>query len=432
MNRLIILGFIISTLASCIPIPPITQNTTVKKEVNPFAHKKFVTQDFNYESSLKTVVLYPKGNTNTQTLESAVMYLGQTAPLVLEFDELASKPSAFSAKIIHCNHDWTISTLNEIEFINDLNLFDFDAPTVSNNTRQKYYHYSFTLPPVKASGNYLIKVFRKGQEKDLILIRRFMVYEKKWEIKPSIIEKANGEHIVKCKIHYGGVELKNSAGIRVLIRQNQRWDNASVLKQATTKDDKNKFVSYQMQTKTFEGSNEFRRFDMSSFQFIGKRIYSTETLETGNVVTLEIDKLRPRSPYKRVMDFNGGYIVYDERGGNPNVRADYAKVNFTLKCEELDDDVYVVGKFNNWQAQPQNLMNYNLETRQYEANLLLKQGVYDYMYARKTDDGKVFYFDKIEGSHAKTSNQYEIFVYYRHPNARNDQMVGYTTFGSGN
>ncbi|WP_299460266.1 type IX secretion system plug protein domain-containing protein [uncultured Microscilla sp.] len=430
MNKLLIFGFIVSTLASCIPIPPIVVKDQVKKEVNPFAHKKFVTRDFNYESTLKTILLYPKGNTPTQALESSVMYLGQTAPLVLEFDDLSAKPSAFSAKLIHCNRDWTISSLNEIEFINDLNLFDFDAPKLSNNTHQKYYHYSFTIPPVKTSGNYLIKVFRKGQEKDLVLIRRFMVYEKKWEIKPSIIEKPNGEHLVQCKIHYGGVELTNPENITVLIRQNQRWDNALLL-QNGTRDNKNKFISYRMTTKAFEGSNEFRRFDMSSFQFIGKRIYSTETLETGNIVTLETDKLRPQATYKKIMDFNGGYIVYDERGGNPQLKADYAQVNFTLKCNELKDEVYVVGKFNNWQTTPKNRMNYNLETRQYEAVLLLKQGVYDYMYARKTEDGQIFYFDQLEGNHPKTNNQYEIFVYYRQSDSRNDQMVGYTTFGSG-
>lgn len=434
MNKLLIIGFIAAICASCIPIPPIVKNDEVKKEINPFAYKKFVTRDINYEPSLRTVLLYPKGNVQTQALESPVMYLGQTAPLILEFDDLKNKQSAFSAKIIHCNQDWTISSLNEMEFINDMNLFEFDVPKASYNTRQKYYHYSFRVPPVKASGNYLIKVFRKGQERDLILIRRFMVYEKKWEVKPIVTSKKNGTQAIQCKVHYGGFDLKNPDGVKIVIRQNQRWGNALLLDKATKKDNTNKYLEFRavIDKQAFKGFNEFRRFDMSSFQFIGKRIYSTETLETGNVVTLEVDKPRNKVTYKRVMDFNGGYIVQDERGGDAAYAADYAQVKFTLKCDEIDDDVYVIGKFNNWEASPQNIMTYNLETHRYETTLLLKQGLYDYMYGYKTDNNRMLYFSKLEGSYPKTHNQYEVFIYYRPENSRTDQMVGYTTFASGN
>ncbi|OJJ23212.1 hypothetical protein BKI52_02320 [marine bacterium AO1-C] len=418
----------------CIPIPPITKDK-VKKVVDPFAHKKFVTYDFNYEPTLKSVMLYPLGNITTQSLESPVIYLGQTAPLILEFDDLRAEKSSFSAKIVHCNQDWKISSLNEIEFINDLNLFEFDAPKASYNTRQKYFHYTFRVPPVKASGNYLLKVFRKGQERDLIMIKRFMVYEKKWEITPAVVTagKDKPEQVIVCKVHYGGEELKNSKGVKVLIRQNQRWDNAVLINKSSGHEQANKNLLYKtiLNAKTFRGGNEFRRFDMSSFRFIGQRIYSAETLETGNLVTLEVDRPRVSNTYTAKQDFNGGYIVQDERGGDAKFATDYAKVKFTLKCDELDDNVYVMGKFNNWKASPANEMIYNLETHQYEATLLLKQGIYDYMYGHKPEKGGVLFFQQIEGSHFKARNQYEVFVYYRPLNTRTDQLVGYTTFGSG-
>lgn len=434
MNKLPIICVLLIAFTSCIPIPPITKNE-VKKVTDPFAHKKFITTDFNYEPTLKTVLLYPKGGVTTQSLESPVIYLGQTAPLILEFDDLRSTKYEFSAKVIHCNQDWTISSLNEIEFINDLNLFEFEPPKLSYNTRQKYYHYSFKVPTVKASGNYLIKVFRKGKEGDLILTRRFMVYEKKWEIKPSVQKnKDKPFQVVQCKIHYGGDELKNPQDVKVLIRQNQRWDNAVLLQKATSHERTNKLLRYEatIANLTFKGTNEFRRFDMSSFRFIGQRIYSTETLETGNTVTLETDKPRTRAPYKQILDFNGGYIVRDERGGDTKFATDYAKVKFTLKCDEIDDNVYVIGKFNNWRTVPENEMIYNLETHQYEATILLKQGVYDYMYGHRPDKGGSVRFHSLEGNHLKANNQYEIFVYYRPPNSRTDQLLGYTTFGSGN
>ena len=390
MKKLLIIGFLATIFTHCIPIPPITKYK-VKKVVDPYAHKKFVTRDFDYESTLRSVMLYPLGNITTQSLESPVIYLGQTAPLILEFDDLRATRSSFSAKIVHCNQDWTISSLNEIEFINDLNLFEFDPPKSSYNTRQKYFHYTFKVPPVKASGNYLIKVFRKGQERDLILIRRFMVYEKRWEVSPSVVKagKNNLNQIVECKVHYGGEALKNSQNVKVLIRQNQRWDNALLLTKTSGHEQANKNLIYKtmLDTRVFQGGNEFRRFDMSSFRFIGQRIYSAEMLETGNVVTLEQDAPRKGSAYRVRRDFNGGYIVQDERGADAKFATDYAKVKFTLKCDELDENVYVVGKFNNWQMLPENEMVYNLETHQYEATLLLKQGIYDYMYGHKPEKG---------------------------------------------
>ena len=436
MNRLLVICFFITTaLACCIPIPPITKEKVTKK-VNPFAHKKFVTTDFNYEPTLHSVLLYPQGIVQTQTLESSVAYLGQTAPLILEFDDLKSEKSVFSAKIIHCNLDWSISSLNEIEFINDLNLFEFDPPKSSYNTRLKYNHYRFKVPPVKASGNYLIKVFRKGQERDLILIRRFMVYDKKWEVKSNVISKGkdSATQMIQCIVNYRGTDLKNPQDVKVLIRQNQRWDNALLLHKFKGRDNANKVITFEgvVNQKTFKGANEFRRFDMSSFRFIGKRIYSTEMLETGNIVTLETDKPRNNAAYKRIIDFNGGYIVQDERGGDAAFAADYAKVKFSLKCDEIEDEVYVVGKFNNWKTSSYNEMVYNLETRQYEAVLVLKQGIYDYMYGHKAAAEATLNFNELEGSYAKTNNQYEVFVYYRPVNSRTDQLVGYTTFASGN
>ena len=313
MKRLLIIFFAI-VFTRCIPIPPITKDK-VKKVVDPFAHKKFVTHDFNYEPSLKSVMLYPLGNITTQSLESPVIYLGQTAPLILEFDDLSTKRSSFRAKIIHCNQNWKISSLNEIEFINDLNLFEFDAPKSSYNTRQKYFHYTFRIPPVKASGNYLIKVFRKGHERDLVLIRRFMVYEKKWEVTAAAVEsgKNNPGQTIVCKVHYGGEVLENPQGVKVLIRQNQRWDNAILLTKFNARERANKNLLYKtaINAKAFRGGNEFRRFDMSSFQFIGQRIYSAETLKSGNTVTLEVDQPRVSRNYVARQDFNGGYFVQD-------------------------------------------------------------------------------------------------------------------------
>ena len=60
----------------------------------------------------------------------------------------------------------------------------------------------------------------------------------------------------------------------------------------------------------------------------------------------------------------------------------------------------------------------------YFAEVELKQGFYDYMFAIEKD-GKLKP-EYIEGSSFQTENFYEIFVYLREPGDRYDRVIGYS------
>ena len=55
---------------------------------------------------------------------------------------------------------------------------------------------------------------------------------------------------------------------------------------------------------------------------------------------------------------------------------------------------------------------------------LLKQGYYNYLFALKPA-GQPADFQYFEGSRFETENAYDIFVYYRAPGTRYDQIIGY-------
>ena len=57
-------------------------------------------------------------------------------------------------------------------------------------------------------------------------------------------------------------------------------------------------------------------------------------------------------------------------------------------------------------------MTYDDENGMYIAEVLLKQGKYDYMYALEKEDGEID-LETIEGSSGSTLNKYNIIVYYR-------------------
>ena len=60
----------------------------------------------------------------------------------------------------------------------------------------------------------------------------------------------------------------------------------------------------------------------------------------------------------------------------------------------------------------------------YQANLLLKQGIYNYRFETKNPS------DYLEGNYAQTENQYDILVYYRKPGTRIDALVGFQRINS--
>ena len=93
------------------------------------------------------------------------------------FDDLRSDRDTYYARIIHCNYDWTKSDLQDLDYLSDYNEFPMNNSEFSVDTHIPYVHYWFLLPPVRLPGNYVIMVYRGSDKEDIILTKRFMVYE---------------------------------------------------------------------------------------------------------------------------------------------------------------------------------------------------------------------------------------------------------------
>ena len=65
--------------------------------------------------------------------------------------------------------------------------------------------------------------------------------------------------------------------------------------------------------------------------------------------------------------------------------------------------------------------------KRFYGNLFLKQGVYDYQYiwVERSNNRPVVDHTAFEGSFFQTNNTYQIFVYYRKPGARWDELLGF-------
>ena len=88
-----------------------------------------------------------------------------------------------------------------------------------------------------------------------------------------------------------------------------------------------------------------------------------------------------------------------------------------------DQEVYIYGKFNNYELSDENKMYYNPGLEIYEGVMLLKQGIYNYKYVAKNSNQLLS--NALSDSHALTENRYLILVYYTEFGARHDALIGF-------
>ena len=152
-----------------------------KKNRDTYEPKKIIYDNHIYEPYIRTVQLYVAtlntGRNTQATLNHPVVNLQNNQPIFLEFDCLNPEFQFFRVKIFHCNADWTPSVLNEIEYLPEYNDFPINDYKNSYATKIQYNHFSFELPHVKLSGNYIVMVYKNRNEDDIVLTRKFMVYD---------------------------------------------------------------------------------------------------------------------------------------------------------------------------------------------------------------------------------------------------------------
>ncbi|HEY0744864.1 MAG TPA: DUF5103 domain-containing protein [Chryseosolibacter sp.] len=419
-NKLI-LGFIaFSYLGACTPIG---QTST-----SDVGGKTLQLSDQAYEHQIKTVKLHPAFNEPQANLLPAVTKLGQPN-LLLQFDDLRSERDLYYARIIHCNYDWTRSMLQDLEFLAEFNEFPVNNFEFSVDTHIPYVHYWLNIPQVKLPGNYVVVVYRGSDKDDVILSRRFMVYDTRiaFANERNLIGAGNVARLnqqINFTINYGSIDLINPLEtVNVTIRQNQRWDNIATKIKPSFVREIEKQLEYRFfdDSKMFKGGNEFRFFDLRSLNSPGRNVDFVKNSVKPFQATLVKDKTRQHEAYAQYQDLNGGFINdnYDYRDAS---YSNYADVTFRLSSPKLNGEVYVTGAFNYWNLGPENRMTYDSTQKLYTSTFLMKQGWYDYQYYVQSK-GLAPYV--LEGSHFETENQYEIFVYYRALRPSADLLIGY-------
>jgi hypothetical protein len=388
-----------------------------------------------YEENIKTPILFRADDPNATPLNPAAIPIFQAIPLVLKFDEVYTDDADYyKARIIHCDFNWAPTHLSDLQYLFEYNEFSIDEFEFSVATKVPYTHFTFTLPKVKLPGNYLLVIYREPDEKDIILTRRFIVFDQRIKIlgdiglSSGVIQRKLNQQI-EFTLDYTSFPVSNPyLDVRVVIKQNQRWDNPIVdLKPTMVKEDIHQ-IEYRHFNfdNNFQAGNEFRFFDIRSTHFGGRNVEKTNISETQVNAFLYIDKSRGVEAYSLINDLNGGFLIENSEGTNNFIESDYINVHFFLELKEkLNEDIFIAGKLTDWDFSKKNKMEYLEVSALYKGNLLLKQGLYDFIYYIPQNPDNPY---QIEGSHFETRNEYEIIVYYNDAAMSTDIIIGYTKF----
>jgi hypothetical protein len=393
------------------------------------AQKTLVMADKTYEQQIRSIQCYPNQPTEGNSTLPAVARM-DTQNLLIEFDDLREQRNNYYARLVHCNFDWTKSGLMDLDFMREYNEFPINDYQYSGNTHIPYVHYRFPIPPVKLPGNYLVMIYRDGNKQDLILTRRIVLFDSRVSLVPDDQISGLGNirttnQALNFVINYQDMEIINPmASVHVVIRQNQRWDNAKFdVKPSFVREDVTQ-LEYRFfdMDKTFSGGNEFRFVDFRSLNYPGQNTGRMDKTHKPYELFVALDAPRGGQAYSQYPDMNGAYTPdnkdYDD---DPAISANYVQVNFGLKSPKLKQDVYVIGAFNGWDKNTENKMDYDVAQGLYTRRTLLKQGFYNYEYWVDSPDDP----NQIEGDHFQTENMYEVLVYYRPFQPMADLLVGY-------
>lgn len=401
--------------------------------------ENFYYEDANYLENIKTVQAFRDGF----ELSNPIMELNEDMTLVFKFDDLSEGVKDYYYTVIHCDADWNESFISQEEYIDGFLENPVDDYGLSFNTTFEYVNYRIEIPndnlKFKLSGNYALVVYEDQDKEKIVLSRRFHIYENAVRIEGTVrratLDAFKGtNHEVDFKIHHPNLPILNPREeVKVVVMQNNRWDNA--IRNLKPLYIRERVLDYDYNRENvFPAGNEFRYFDNRTNRMNGENVIATDFHRPYYHKTLQTDEVRANKRFFSYPEMNGMYVVesQDQEVRDFDTECDYTFVHFTLPIEAplLGGSVNVFGGLTNWNANKGNEMTYNFDRGQYELTLLLKQGYYNYMYVYVPQGATVADHTNIEGSFWETNNDYQIMVYYRDLAGRYDRLVGYVQLNS--
>lgn len=353
--------------------------------------------------------------------------------MYFSFDEMSHVYHRFTYRITHCNSDWTVSDLHEIDYLQGFNDVPVEEWENSVNTTQLYTRYSFSLPNENVglllSGNYKVEIFDDESGEDTpVALFAFSAVEPKLGIGASVsgdTDVSLNENLQQLSftVNCSGLNIASpSDEIKPVVYQNRRTDNA-VRGLKPTYITGNSLEYVHNENLIFHAGNEYRRFELTHPGRPGMNVEEVALYGDEYHVLLYMDKRRVT--HSSYIDENGRYYVNTHEGYGSAIEADYVYVHFALDVPYREGgNYYLLGDLCNNAFSPGSRLDYDPEGGYYHTTQLLKLGLYNYMYVWVPDGAAIAQTSVVEGDLYDTENEYLIYIYYRAFGERYDRLVG--------
>ena len=395
------------------------------------AQKRSATAEFVYDADIKSVKLYPSNN----PLSPAIC--GMNGPLTLSFDDFSEDGRNLDYTVYHCTRNWEISDLETFDYLEGFESEDIDNYQSSINTVKDYVHYNLQLPNRDVrwtiSGNYLLVITDEDTE-EVLFTRRFIVSENRTGIqaelrRPTRLAYSSTHHEVSFQVNLKYVPLDNPRlNVKATVMQNNDWAHA--ISDIEPRSYQGDLLKFDFNNKiVFPSQRSFRLLDLRSLYGNSANILSIERFTKDIKVIVRPERFKKyNSVLETDYDIDGQFVITNNDKLNHITAAEYVTAKFSIQPPEylLDDDVYIVGSFNDYRTDEESRLQYT-ENNMLEIELPLKQGVYNYGYVTKPkgDPDMIPDYSETEGLDFRANHKYYIILYYKPITSRYDQVIGY-------
>ncbi|MEO5890884.1 MAG: DUF5103 domain-containing protein [Ferruginibacter sp.] len=385
-----------------------------------------------FKTNIKAVRFHAYGDQQSMP----VYKINSSDRLELNFDDLDANVKNYYYTYQLCDFDWKPVQLSPFDYIKGFTQTRISNYRYSSIAFTRYTHYQLILPEANSlptkSGNYLLKVFLDGDTSKLAFTRAMLVLDLKSSVAAQFIQPFTPQYYkshqrIKFTVNLEGLNtFSASQQLKVLVLQNNRWDNAQgsvpptfIRGNALEYNREDNFV--------FPGGKEWRWLDLRSFRLQSERVERAEYLKDATKIFVKPDIDLTSQRYIYYQDLNGLYQVTTYESINPYWQGDFATVQFSFATPTRQPyagkDLYLFGQLTDYKLNDASRMNFNTEKGMYEGTQFLKQGYYSYGYML-VDQADPLKRIEMEGNYWETENNYTILVYYKGFSDQYDQLIG--------
>ena len=391
-----------------------------------------------FKPNIKAVRFHSYGD----QLALPVYKLNSGDRLELHFDDMDANVKNYYYTYQLCDYNWSPVVISPFDYIKGFTQQRISSYRFSSIAFTRYTHYQVILPeantlPIK-SGNYLLKIFLDGDTSKLAFTRKLLVLDPKSSVMAQFIQPFTPQYFnthqrIKFSVNLEGLNAFDAnQQVKVLILQNNRWDNAQGNVPPTFI--RGNTLEYNNENNYFfAAGKEWRWLDLRSFSLQSERVERAEYSKTATKIFVKPDIDRSSQQYVYYRDLNGLYQVTTYESINPYWQGDFATVQFSYvspnRLPYPDKDLYLIGQLTDYKINPSSKMQFNSEKGVYEGSQFLKQGYYSYGYllVEKNDPSKKL---EMDGNYWETENTYTILVYYKSFTDQADQLIGIGKIGT--